>query len=315
MAKQQVVNPAQMQKIVQTKEKIAQLKAAEQYNEALEEIIALFDGNSVDTELLFETADIYWLSGDYERAAVWAEKTLSFSAKHPQAQLLLAKVYGFQDKESECLKALDQFFEGREEISDEMRSEVEDLLEYFDVEDMDEKLEGEYPDLWRFVQGDVSSESSEPDVSAFAPEERAEIAAKPLTQERPYIAQAEAFPTLSATVASHAEQKELDPYACLYHRPIEAVIQAILAQPLSLVGKVDLFLHFAVYYYTRCDTAKTIMLLKQAYLIDDHDPLVLKNIGFVLSQMGDKAGALEFLPKIKEKDLMVLHQIKVLSGK
>lgn len=307
----------QAQKVLESKEKIAQMKEQGEYLAALNEIIALFEADYVDVELLYETANLYWLDGDYDRAFIWTEKTLSYKKDHADAHLLLAKIYAFQDKEEESLQALERALVlAGGVIPEETRLSAENLLDYFEVDEEKEALAEKYPLVWGIVTGTLQEEIVAPAVEEpisvnddAAEQEQSSVLAAPVVE-----APALEAPVQAISAEAQEAQEAQDVYADLYHKPAQEVVEAVMQQPLSLVEKVDLCLHFAVYYYTKNDRAKTLMLLKQAYLIDGKNDLVLKNIGFVLAEMGDKAGALEFLPKVKTKDLSVLHQIKVLCA-
>lgn len=275
--------------MIEIKAKIAEYKEKGQYEDALTVIIDAFDKGCIDNELISETAKIYYAVGDYKRTVVWAKKLLAFDAHDIEGQLLLAKVYALQDEMNDCFSIVEKLIKGHREISAEICSEIDDLLSYF-ADDYDEDdLLDRYPAILEFLRSSTTEEMiTEPVMNEYH-EKVDEVA--------------------------DANESQQDEYACLKGKSVDEVTAAIMKQSVSLVEKVDLCLQFAVYYYTQKDMVKTLMLLKQALLIDGSNTLVLKNVGFILAEMGEKAGALEILSKIKEKDLMILKQIELLDNK
>lgn len=308
--KGQSANSVQRQQVREIKEKVARLKADEQYEEALQEIIKLFEMDYADQGIVYETAEIYYLVGDYERAITWADKTLAFDENHVAAQILLAKLYALQDELNNCFKTLEKLLSGNQQISAELKVEIEDLLDYFAADYSEEELKSNYPHIWDFsrcTENDVI-ETNTVEINVAEAAEESSCYIDEVDEDN--HGDMESVEMLHTSVACEAAEDE---FACLKGKPTNEVIAAIMNQSISLTEKIDTCLYFAVYYYSQKDIAGTLMLLKQAVLIDGHNDLVLKNVGFVLAEMGEKQGALEFLLKVKEKDLMVLHQIELLS--
>lgn len=281
------------------KNKIEAFKESGQYEDALSFIIDCFEKGYVNQELFLETARIYYAVGDYARTIVWAKKLLTFDGSNIDGQVLLAKVYALQDEMNDCFTALERLTKDSRTLSPEVQAEIEDLLNYFADDYDEEDLAAGYPGIFAFIHGEktaanpVPEENKAAEVGGSAPEDK------------------------SAGAAAKQETGDLPEsrYIGLKNQPVDKIIGAIMQQPVSLMEKLDLCLQFAVYSYIEKDLVKTLMLLKQALLIDGNHTLTLKNAGFILGEMGEKAGALEILSKIKEKDLMVLKEMERLSRK
>lgn len=169
-----VMSAAQMEKIAALKGKVYENKEAGNYEEALLAVIELFEMNCVEVELLYETADLYYLSGDYERAAVWGEKTLSFDANNMRALLLLANVYAIEDKVKKGLGTLQRILEvSVGTLTEEAKESVDEILDYFDSDYDVETLEEKYPLVWAYLQRGGEAEETESAGEAFTDAEEA----------------------------------------------------------------------------------------------------------------------------------------------
>lgn len=147
------LDAAQMEKVEALRRRVFEQKEAGNYDEALLAVIELFEMNYVEVELLYETADLYYLSGDYERAAIWGEKTLSFDSNHMRALLLLANVYAIEDKVKKGLATLQRILEvGAGNLTEEAKESVDEILDYFDSDYDVETLEEKYPLIWAYLQ-------------------------------------------------------------------------------------------------------------------------------------------------------------------
>lgn len=152
------MNAAQLEKVEELKRKVFENKEAGNYDDALLAVIELFEMNYVEVELLYETADLYYLSGDYERAAVWGEKTLSFEPNHMQVLLLLANVYAIEDKVKKGLGTLQRILEvSAGVLTEEAKESVDEILDYFDSDYDAETLEEKYPLVWRYLQENLET--------------------------------------------------------------------------------------------------------------------------------------------------------------
>ena len=164
------LSAAQLEKIEELKRRVYESKEAGDYDDALLAVIELFEMDYVEVELLYETADLYYLSGDYERAAVWGEKTLSFDANHMRALLLLANVYAIEDKVKKGLATLQRILEvSAGDLTEETKESVDEILDYFDSDYDVETLEEKYPLLWAYLQ--KNGEAPEAEGTADLPEE------------------------------------------------------------------------------------------------------------------------------------------------
>lgn len=66
------------------RKEILTLKDNEDYEEAMLKIVELFDTGYNDIDIMYELAEIYYLTNDYERAATWVGKILGVNNSHQE---------------------------------------------------------------------------------------------------------------------------------------------------------------------------------------------------------------------------------------
>lgn len=91
---------------------------------------------------------------------------------------------------------------------------------------------------------------------------------------------------------------------------VTKVIDSIV---LSYNKKVQLYNIIAGLFYRNEFLEEAVFLLRQALLMDDEDDLILKNLGYVLSRLGEKDAATIVLQDIPELDFMVQDMLVLLN--
>lgn len=227
-----VMSAAQMEKIAALKGKVYENKEAGNYEEALLAVIELFEMNCVEVELLYETADLYYLSGDYERAAVWGEKTLSFDPNYMRALLLLANVYAIEDKVKKGLGTLQRILEvSAGALTEEAKESIDEILDYFDSDYDVETLEEKYPLVWAYLQRGGEAEETESVGEAFTDAE--EIAPEAAAEEDD---EADASEEAAEEACTEADWQEAEVVA---DAPQEAEMEAAAAEAVEETPEAD----------------------------------------------------------------------------
>ncbi len=263
------------------RKEILTLKANEDYEEAMLKIVELFDTGYNDIDIMYELAEIYYLTNDYERAATWVGKILGVNNSHQETLLLAIKIYNNSGQSEKTLPIIelllsrsdDKFINENKEFFSGIINVNKDQIDQF-------KLISKFITADNIVLNEtsVSTTSNEVDFCINS------YLTKILKQEQ-------------------IADKEVD---IAINQEKEVVAEAIMAYQTSLVNKIALYNYFSYAKFKLDALTDSIYYLKQALLIDDQNDLVLKNLGFVLFKNNEQSVAKEYLQKVQNKDFMVL---------
>ena len=263
------------------RKEILTLKANEDYEEAMLKIVELFDTGYNDIDIMYELAEIYYLTNDYERAATWVGKILGVNNSHQETLLLAIKIYNNSGQSEKTLPIIelllsrsdDKFINENKEFFSGIINVNKDQIDQF-------KLISKFITADNIVLNETSVRitSNEVDFFLFF------YLTKILKQEQ-------------------IADKEVD---IAINQEKEVVAEAIMAYQTSLVNKIALYNYFSYAKFKLDALTDSIYYLKQSLLIDDQNDLVLKNLGFVLSKNNEQSAAKEYLQKVQNKDFMVL---------
>ena len=263
------------------RKEILTLKANEDYEEAMLKIVELFDTGYNDIDIMYELAEIYYLTNDYERAATWVGKILGVNNSHQETLLLAIKIYNNSGQSEKTLPIIelllsrsdDKFINENKEFFSGIINVNKDQIDQF-------KLISKFITADNIVLNEtsVSRTSNEVDFCINS------YLTKILKQEQ-------------------IADKEVD---IAINQEKEVVAEAIMAYQTSLVNKIALYNYFSYAKFKLDALTDSIYYLKQSLLIDDQNDLVLKNLGFVLSKNNEQSAAKEYLQKVQNKDFMVL---------
>lgn len=263
------------------RKEILTLKANEDYEEAMLKIVELFDTGYNDIDIMYELAEIYYLTNDYERAATWVGKILGVNNSHQETLLLAIKIYNNSGQSEKTLPIIelllsrsdDKFINENKEFFSGIINVNKDQIDQF-------KLISKFITADNIVLNEtrVSRTSNEVDFCINS------YLTKILKQEQ-------------------IADKEVD---IAINQEKEVVAEAIMAYQTSLVNKIALYNYFSYAKFKLDALTDSIYYLKQALLIDDKNDLVLKNLGFVLFKNNEQSVAKEYLQKVQNKDFMVL---------
>ena len=266
------------------RKEILTLKDNEDYEEAMLKIVELFDTGYNDIDIMYELAEIYYLTNDYERAATWVGKILGANNSHQETLLLAIKIYNNSGQSEKTLPIIELL------LSRSDAKFINENKEFFSgIINVNKDQIDQFKLISKFITADnivlnetsVSTTSNEVDFCINS------YLTKILKQEQ-------------------IADKEVD---IAINQEKEVVAEAIMAYQTSLVNKIALYNYFSYAKFKLDALTDSIYYLKQALLIDDQNDLVLKNLGFVLFKNNEQSIAKEYLQKVKNKDFMVLDLI------
>ena len=263
------------------RKEILTLKANEDYEEAMLKIVELFDTGYNDIDIMYELAEIYYLTNDYERAATWVGKILGVNNSHQETLLLAIKIYNNSGQSEKTLPIIelllsrsdDKFINENKEFFSGIINVNKDQIDQF-------KLISKFITADNIVLNETSVRITSNEVDFCINSYLTKI----LKQEQ-------------------IADKEVD---IAINQEKEVVAEAIMAYQTSLVNKIALYNYFSYAKFKLDALTDSIYYLKQSLLIDDQNDLVLKNLGFVLSKNNEQSAAKEYLQKVQNKDFMVL---------
>ena len=267
------------------KAEIVDLKARKEYEDAMIKVIELFELGYNDVDVMYELAEIYYITNDFERAATWVGKILEANNRHQETLLLAIKIYNASNQSEKALPIIElllgmldsKFINGNEEFFKEIiNKNIEQVANYKLISNFINAngLEA----VGEFVSG-ISSQDKEIDISDYL--------RKILAQEE--IADSEVDEIIKVSRDNISEE--------------------IMKFEASLISKIALYNYFSFMQFKLDNFENSIYYLKQALIIDDQNDMLLKNIGFALYKNNQMVESKEYLQKVKNKDFMVLDLI------
>ena len=258
----------------------------EEYAEALGTVAAMIEKGIRDADAFYDAAYSYFMSGDYERATQWVDNTLRLAPEHVKARILLARICLLQDRASDGLAIFEFVLKNyAAALSAEDREDLSEGLDYYGTTKEDEIRAG-YPAIAKFLQLDGAASAAQPE--AF----------QPLAQQVQRIETQPVQPT-------HPAGQEADDEA-----EVLRLVQEILGKDVAVLEKVRLLNSFAGGFFLAGSFAAAKSLLKQALVLDAHDEMTLKNMGYTLAALGERDTALELASMMQRPDFGLLSVIR-----
>ena len=267
------------------RKEILTLKDNEDYEEAMLKIVELFDTGYNDIDIMYELAEIYYLTNDYERAATWVGKILGANNSHKKTLLLAIQIYNNSGQSEKALPVIELLLsrsdakfinENKEFFSGIINKNIEQVTNY--------KLISNFINFNDFDEAENLSNEIPIQVKKVSIND---YLRKILVQEE--IADSEVDEIIKVSRDNISEE--------------------IMKFEASLVSKIALYNYFSFMQFKLNNFENSIYYLKQALIIDDQNDMLLKNIGFVLFKNNQIVEAKEYLQKVKNKDFMVLDLI------
>lgn len=300
-------------KLKALKDQVLQYKAEENYEEAMIAISEIFTLEYYGTEVMYDLAEIFYITEDFERAEVWSKKVLSFDGKHAQAHLLLAKIYAKGNRMSDLFPVLEKLLKND---TDDIRQEVEGLLEEIHIDDYEFEVVDKYKNIYNYIQ---ENHKAEAEADLFTQEKSVE------TQQQITKTSLSNLQNLLKGLEKQQEEKEtlsdlidevfisgLDGRLVkkFQAEDLENVLNEITAHAANDVKKVEVLNEIAVSFYVENHLDKALAVLVKAIEMDAKNDSSLKNLSFVLFYLGEKELALQYLNQIVEKDIATVDLTK-----
>ena len=258
----------------------------EEYAEALGTVATMIEKGIRDADAFYDAAYSYFMSGDYERATEWVDNTLRLAPEHVKARILLARICLLQDRASDGLAIFEFVLKNyAAALSAEDREDLSEVLDYYGTTKEDEIRAG-YPAIARFLQVDDAAPKAQ--TEAF----------QPLAQQVQRIETQPVQPTQPAGQEADDEAEVL------------RLVQEILGKDVAVLEKVRLLNSFAGGFFLAGSFAAAKSLLKQALVLDAHDEMTLKNMGYTLVALGERDAALELVARMKLPDFGLLAAVR-----
>lgn len=295
-------------------------KAQGRYEEALNNILELLEAGIVQADILYQIADIYFLLEDYQRAAVWGNKTIEIDAAFLKAYWLTAMAYAKQDDMKAVLKTLEaglskgELGEYRDIFvslllkNDVLRQFKEFVLvkcplvfkEFSKVQKEKIKQSKENKDKQPISTTNVADSSTD---NADNTEVSDSLAS--LLQELKMTRQHNS--ELQQRLLTSYEQGYLTAEDLTYYQAFsgEEILREVRSIEENVIKQV-LFNILAVGFFAGNEYEKALQLLIQAAELGD-DAQTFKNLAAVLCQLGETELAVSYLQRVGGKDIMALN--------
>jgi len=272
LAKNQKTN-----KLIELKNQIENCKAIGKYNEALEIVVQLLELKCYDVEVLFMAAELYFLEKDYERCAVWINKTLEFDSTHVGARILLSQICFLQNRQQDGLSVLEFVLSGKKSLMVDQTDQIKALIMSSGL--ICEVISDTYPHIASFIIANNIQSAESVDLKKIELEEVVVDANPVQTQE------------LSTSLVQDLKKE-------------------IQVKKISLQEKIKLYNFSAgqAYYENRFDDAKVLLLA--ALELDEYSLETLRNLVLLMKVQGDKVLALQYAAKLPTTDFALLQFIK-----
>ena len=264
------------------RKEILTLKDNEDYEEAMLKIVELFELGYNDIDVMYELAEIYYLTNDYERAATWVGKILGVNTSHQETLLLAIQIYNNSGQSEKALPVIELLLsrsdakfinENKEFFSGIINKNIEQVTNY--------KLISNFINFNDFDEAENLSNEIPIQVKKVSIND---YLRKILAQEE--IADSEVDEIIKVSRDNISEE--------------------IMKFEASLISKIALYNYFSFMQFKLDNFENSIYYLKQALIIDDQNDMLLKNIGFALYKNDQIVEAKEYLQKVQNKDFMVL---------
>lgn len=253
--------------VLQTR--LTQQYEAMDYDGALETIAELMGKKCYEPEVMFKAAQIFFLQGDYERAASWVTNTLQYNPGHVAARLLLARICLLEDRNDDAMAIYDVILQhGVNSLTPEQQEDIKEATDYI-VRTDGQWLQENYPLVAGLVIGDGKDENAVE------------------TQ------------TMSETVVPAAAMAiETD-----------KVMTDIMQSPVSLKEKIVLCNAYAGGCLAANDYEGAMKFLQKAEELDAHDNMTLRNLAVLAKEMGHQEKALSYAGRMNGTDFVLLKQL------
>lgn len=297
-----------MTQVNELKQQVLQYRSQGQYEDAMIAISEIFTLEYYGTEVMYDLAEIYYITEDMERAIVWSKKVISFDKNHTEAYLLLAKIYNKENNITELLPILNKLL-GKD--FENIIRQVETLLEDIYLLDYELQIENKYKNLYRYMQNQKKTVEKVPEQTAETKQQVTKTDFSNLRNLLKKLGSEKLQENTLSEIIHDALENGLTEQARekIKTEELDKVIDEIAKCTVSDSKKIDLLNEIAVDFYQANHLDQALPLIVKALELDGQNDNSLKNLSFVLFNIGEKDLALQYLEKVSKKDIAVIDLI------
>ena len=267
---------------------------SEEYAEALNVLAQMIEKKIYEPELMYQGANCYFMTGDYERAIQWLDNTLQFEPNHVAARLLLARICILEDRAKDGMAIYDFILEHYlPALQPEQREDVVDILEYY-ARNEAEMIRQDFPYIARFMQLEEDVEPAVVEATVQSSAEQLPIAGLKLDDGK-----IQAETKEHETIESQQDKEDT-----------QQKIEQTMQMDASVMDKIHVLNVFAGASFCADDYAAAQQFLAAALKMDMHQDETLRNLAMLASRMGEPTKALEYAAAMSSTDFVLLQALK-----
>jgi len=285
VSKKQQLNKGiiQSKKIEEAKKGLETFKESGQYEEGLLVIIDLLQQGIYDVDIIYMAAELYFMAADYDRAALWVNKTFDVCPGHLAGKLLLARICMLEDRESDA-EAIIKVLLGSATAGDltmEQQSQLKEIAEYFNLDSENNLNTVEVLDKEVLGECDQQPANSITDNNIL------------------WEGDEEAVPKGEKHImADH-----------LIKSP-EVLQEEIFSQDVPTMKKIELCNSFAGAFFYEERNSEAKKMLESALALDAYDEMTIRNMISLLLVEEKKEQALEYASKLVRTNFELIKLLK-----
>lgn len=281
--KSQQQKKAESQHVQELREQLTRRIDEMDYDAALETLASLIENKCYDPHVIYQGAQLYFLMGDYERAAAWVNNTLHYAPNHIKARLLLARLCLLEDRTDEAM-SLYEF----------VLKNYGDSMQVADKEDI--KDAADY--IWR-----TESEWLKENYSLVASLWKD----KSIQQVKQSISKTHTMLIEPVNVEQNERTVTAGDKA---DDDVRKIITDVMRKKIALREKVRILNSFAGGMFFEQDFSGAILLLEEALKLDMRDEVTLRNIAVAEKERGNRQKAMEYAAQLPYMDFVLLKALR-----
>ena len=295
---------------------VQQFKHRGLYREALAALQTLSELHGAGSDIIYETADIYFAMREYTDCYKWLQRFIAREPLDARGSLLMAQLLLCFDRRDDAVNFLNKLLNQQPDFPEEKYYESLDrLINKLKKILKAEKLLRRCPRLAAYEKKRRQMKRSARQSAAADPDSSTLITQGEIQMNENQSTVPKDSYKLAKTIEhvwemQHAGDSDA---AALLEAKAEKISECIFCLVLSYKKKLWLFNYIAgiFYYHDHIDAA--VHLLRQAMLLDDENSLILKNLGYLLCKKGEYSAAKAALGDIAVKDFATQDLIRKCS--
>lgn len=295
---------------------VQQFKRRGMYREALAALQTLSELHGAGSDLIYETAEIYFAMREYTDCYKWLQRFIAKEPLDARGSLLMAHLLLCFSRRDDAVNFLNKLLNQKADFPEEKYYEsLDKLIDKLKKILKAEKLLRRCPKLAAYEKNRRQMKRSFRQSADSGRNSGTLITQGEIQMNENQSAVSEGSYKLGKTIDHVWEMQRANDNdtAALLEAKAEKISECIFCLVLSYKKKLWLFNYIAgiFYYHDRIDAA--VHLLRQALLLDDEDSLILKNLGYLLCKKGEYSAAKAALGDIAVKDFATQDLIRKCS--